>query len=225
MHDLSKYALGNSKNLSSLYLHSVQQRLQQQHPLYDAKYSTKTLFHICYCKSVDVPALPPFRRISNPASVARGWDEATTPFVPYTCDRRLENRWSTSSGWSIFFQSMPRLSVDMFLEVLTLGRLNQELKKSWNFRSFSFSLLISKQQITYEWAQIFGWIVRARCTWPFSRAIKIWKLVIIISLQPGGVRPHAHDIISFILSIVILCPGVWESDVSRRMPTGKRSVR
>lgn len=92
MHDLSKYALGNSKNLSSLYLHSVQQRLQQQHPLYDAKYSIKTFLHICYCKSVDVPALPPFRRISNPASVARGWDEATTPFVPYTCDRRLENR-------------------------------------------------------------------------------------------------------------------------------------
>lgn len=51
------------------------------------------------------PALPPFLRISKPASVARGWDEATTPFVPKTTDLRLENGVKTSSGRSTLDQS------------------------------------------------------------------------------------------------------------------------
>lgn len=44
------------------------------------------------------PALPPFRSISSPASTASGCEAATTPFVPYTCERRLANRWKTMSG-------------------------------------------------------------------------------------------------------------------------------
>ena len=51
------------------------------------------------------PALPPFLRISSPASTANGCEAATTPFVPYTCDRRLANRWKTISGWFTFVQS------------------------------------------------------------------------------------------------------------------------
>lgn len=54
-----------------------------------------------------IPAFPPFRKISNPASVARGWEDETTPLVPYTCERRLGKRCSTSSGWLIFDQSIP----------------------------------------------------------------------------------------------------------------------
>ena len=53
-----------------------------------------------------IPALPPFLKISNPASVAKGWEDETTPFVPYTTDLRLGNRWNESSGWLILSQSI-----------------------------------------------------------------------------------------------------------------------
>lgn len=31
---------------------------------------------------VELPAFPPFLNISRPASVAKGWDDETMPFVP-----------------------------------------------------------------------------------------------------------------------------------------------
>jgi hypothetical protein len=53
-----------------------------------------------------VPAFPPCLSISNPASVANGLDEETTPFVPYTTDRRLGKRWKTGSALSTLDQSI-----------------------------------------------------------------------------------------------------------------------
>lgn len=53
-----------------------------------------------------VPAFPPLLRISSPAAVARGWDDDTTPFVPYTTDLLLGNSWNTGDGSSTLVQSI-----------------------------------------------------------------------------------------------------------------------
>ncbi len=70
---------------------------------------------------MSIPAFPPFRSISSPASVANGWDEETTPFVPYTTDRRLGNCWKISLGSSTLDQSI--LTVEDVAMIYTEGHL------------------------------------------------------------------------------------------------------
>jgi hypothetical protein len=69
-------------------------------------YESKHIRHVMVGIIGAVPAFPPFRRISKPASVARGCEDATIPFVPYTTDRRLGKGWKTRGGLSILYQSI-----------------------------------------------------------------------------------------------------------------------
>jgi hypothetical protein len=74
------------------------------HPLAKQMPSTNTVNDHRW--EIRIPAFPPLRRISRPAAVARGWDDATTPFVPYTTDLRLGNCWKAITGLSTLLQSM-----------------------------------------------------------------------------------------------------------------------
>jgi hypothetical protein len=77
-----------------------------------------------------VPAFPPRLSISSPASVANGWDEDTIPFVPYTTDRRLGNRWKTNSGLSTLDQSTLAADKDSETMASSLGSNREHCKRT-----------------------------------------------------------------------------------------------